>query len=203
MFSEFLQVRGTPASGKTTLAKLLIQHIHVQEPSVNVIWIPSWKLDEVEGCGGWYLYLKNKKAWVPGEKTVFVFDDAQVTYRDGELWNELFKNIHEHRDRRAIAFASYGSPISSMVIQGTPIVIAPAARVSLYPTNHEDDLPPAGLLYTLAEFNELVSKHYPDSEYHFDRPFLDMVFQITRGHAGAIYSFLKIIGGSDVMYFSC
>jgi len=196
MFSEFLQVRGTPASGKSTLAKLLGRHIRVQEPRVHVIWIFGWKRDNVAECGGWYYYLNKRKGWIPGKDTVFIFDEAQVTYKDVELWNELFKGIHDYPDRRAIAFASYGSPSSLIDIQGTPIFIAPAARVSLLPTAHEDNLPAAGLLFTLAEFDELVSKQYPDSEHHFHSSFLDMVFEITEGHVGAMYSFLNIIFGS-------
>jgi energy-coupling factor transporter ATP-binding protein EcfA2 len=202
MPSEFLQVRGTPASGKSTLAKLLGRHIHVQEPDVRVIWIGGWKLDDVAKCGGWYSYLKKRKGWIPGEDTVFIFDEAQVTYKDGELWNELFKGIHDYPDRRAIAFASYGSPSSFIDIEGTPIFVAPTARVSLLPTAHNDNLPAAGLLFTRAEFDELVSKQYPYSEYHFHPSFLDMVFGITEGHVGAMYSFLHIILGSDVCTFS-
>jgi hypothetical protein len=201
MFSEFLQVRGTPASGKSTLAKLLGKHIRVQEPHVHVIWIGVWDLDDVAKCGGWSSYLKMRNGWIPGEDTVFIFDEAQLSYKDGRLWNELFKGIHDYPDRRAIAFVNYGSPAPFIDIQGTSIFIAPEARVSLRPTAHKDNLPAAGLLFTSAEFDELVSKQYPDSEYHFDRSFLDMVFESTNGHVGAMYSYLNIILGSEVMYF--
>ena len=51
MLSEFLQVHGTPASGKSTLAKLLSRHIWDQEPDVHVIWIGGWKLDDVAKYG--------------------------------------------------------------------------------------------------------------------------------------------------------
>jgi hypothetical protein len=201
MFSEFLQVRGTPASGKSTLAKLLGRHIRVQEPDVRVIWVDGWERDDAAKCGGWYSYLKKRKGWIPGENTVFIFDEAQLMYKDGELWNELFKCMHDYPDRRVIAFAIYGSPSSLIDIQGTSIFISSMARVSLLPTAHEDNLPAAGLLFTPAEFDELVSKQYPDSEYHFHPSFLDMVFEITEGHVGAMYSFLHSILGSDVMYF--
>jgi hypothetical protein len=200
IFSKFLQVRGTPASGKPTLAKLLGRHIRVQEPNVHVIWVGS-RVDDVAECGGWYSYLEKRKGWIPGEDTVFIFDEAQLTYKDGALWNELFKCMHDYPDRRVIAFASYGSPSSLIDIQGTPIFVSSMARISLLPTAHEDNLPAAGLLFTPAEFNELVSKQYSDSEYHFHPSFLDMVFEITDGHVGAMYSFLHSILGSDVMYF--
>ena len=201
MFSQFLQVRGTSASGKSTLAMLLGRHIRVQEPDVRVIWIGGWNIDDVAQCGGWSSYLAKRKGWIPGEDTVFIFDSAQASYKDGELWNNLFKGIHDYRDRRAIAFATYGSPSSFFDIEGTTFYVASAARVSLLPTAHEDNLPATGLLFTRTEFDELVSKQYPDSECHFHSSFLDAVYKFTEGHVGAIYSFLHIILGSDVMYF--
>ena len=201
MLSEFLQVRGMPASGKSTLAKLLSRHIWDQEPDVHVIWIGGWKLDDVAKYGGWYSFLKMRKGWIPGENTVFIFDEAQASYKDGELWNELFKGIHNYPDRHAIAFASYGSPSSFIDIEGNPILILPTTRVSLLPTAHGDHLPAVGLLFTCAEFDELVSKQYPYSEYHFHPSFLDTVFGITEGHVGAMYSFLNIILGSDICIF--
>ena len=201
MFSEFLQVRGTPGSGKSTLAKLLGRHFRVQEPNVRVIWISGWNPDDVAECLGWYPYLKKQKGWIPKENTVFIFDEAQESYMDGELWNDLFKCIHDYPERRAIAFTSYGSPSSIVKMQGISIFVASRARVSLLPTADEDNLPAAGLLFSHAEFDELVSKHYPDSEYCFHPSFLDMVFEITEGHVGAMFCFLNIILGSDVMYF--
>ena len=201
MFSEFLQVRGTPGSGKSTLAKLLGRHFRVQEPNVRVIWISGWNRDDVAECGGWYAYLQKQKGWIPKESTVFIFDEAQESYKDGELWNDLFKCIHDYPDHRAIAFASYGSPSSFINIEGTSILVLPTARISLLPTTHGDHLPAVGLLFTHAEFDELVSRQYPYSEYYFHPSFLDTVFGITEGHVGAMYSFLNIILGSDVFTF--
>ena len=201
MLSEFLQVHRTPASGKSTLAKLLSRHIRNQEPDVHVIWICRWKLGDVVKCGGWYSFLKMRKGWIPGKNTVFIFDEAQVSYKDGELWNELFKGIHDYPNCHAIAFASYGSPSSFIDIEGTSILVLPTARISLLPTTHGDHLPAAGLLFTRAEFNKLVSRQYPYSEYYFHPSFLDTVFGITEGHVGAMYSFLNIILGSDIFTF--
>ena len=131
----------------------------------------------------------------------FIFDDAQGSYKDVELRNDLFKCIHDYPDCRAIAIASYGSPSSFIDIQGTRFFVASRARVNLLPTADGDNLPAAGLFFIPAEFDELVSKHSPDSEYHFHPSFLNTVFEITEGHVGAIYSFLNIILGSDVLYF--
>ena len=102
MLSEFLQVRGTPASGKSTLAKLLGQHIHVQEPDVHVIWVDLWDFGDVAQCGGWSSYLKKRMHWIPANDTVFIFDEAQVSYKAADLWNGLFKGIQDYHNRRAI-----------------------------------------------------------------------------------------------------
>jgi hypothetical protein len=199
ILSEFSQVRGTPASGKSTLARLLSRHIQEKETGVRVLWIDGWESDVVRDCGGWSSYLRTEKLWNRSEKTVFIFDDAQVTYNDVGLWNNLFKGIKDYFPyRRAIAFASYGSPSLVFTIKGTPNFVADTARVSLLPTAHDDNLPAAGLLFTRAEFDELVSKQYSSPEYYFDPSFFDMVFRITEGHVGAMSSFIKIILESNV-----
>ena len=200
MLSEFFQVRGTPASGKSTLAKLLSEHIKAKEPYVHVIWIDGWNLGDVEKSRGWQLYLENVKGWIPEEETAFIFDEAQLSYNDMALWMSFFKGIHDYRKRRAIAFASYGSPLLKD-IEGTPFPVPPGARVSLVPTISGDNLPAAGLLFTRAEFNELVFRQYPSSEFLSDSSFLDKVFEITDGHVGAMYSFLNTILGSRVCTF--
>lgn len=111
----------------------------------------------------------------------------------------VFKNIHSYHQRRAIAFVSYGSPSSHIDITGTPIVVDPVARVSLRLIAHNDNLPAVGLLFSRAEFDELVLKQYP--LYQLDSSFLDMVFKISEGHVGAMDSILSIILGSDVCTF--
>ena len=70
----------------------------------------GWNITEVQNNGGWEKYLNRVEGWVPGEKTVFIFDDAQGTYEDLNLWSTFFKNITPFDDEFVIAFASYGSP---------------------------------------------------------------------------------------------
>ena len=53
-----------------------------------------------------------KYGWAPDEKTFLIFDDAQTTYEDYNLWNELFKNISTDDNQFAAAFAGYESPTS-------------------------------------------------------------------------------------------
>jgi hypothetical protein len=177
---------------------LLGRYIQDQEPDACVIWIDYWKYGDVAECGGWFSYLRTIKGWVPDQETVFIFDEAQLSYEDPELWHDLFKNICDYPNRRAIVFASYGNPSSTIFIEGSPFCVNPIAKVSLLPIDPGDRLPAAGLLFNRAEFDELLSVRYTFSECPFDRSFLDSVFEITQGHVGAISSFLSIITGSDV-----
>jgi hypothetical protein len=156
-FLSDCQVRGTPASGKTWLAELVSWYIRQQEPATHVIWIQGWSRDEVKAKGRWQRYFETEMGWVEHENTVFVFDEAQMSYEDGDLWNNFFKSIHSY-NCRAIAFASYGSASSRFTIAGTPIVIEDAQRVTLRAIQHKDDLPPVGLFFTRMEFDDLVSK---------------------------------------------
>lgn len=138
-----------------------------------------------------------QKHWVEGENTVFIFDEAQTSYTDGALWNDFFKSMGDYHDRRAIAFVSFGSASSIIRIQGTPIFIADEARVTLLPITHEDNLPAVGLFFNQAEFEELAMQ-YSSPEHHFDHSFLDTVFRITQGHAGAMHDVINIALCYDV-----
>ena len=114
-----MQVRGTPASGKSTLATLLAHHILDNVKNVDVIFVNMWPADGL--MTGYDSYLR-ERGWTPGKDTVFIFDNAEVTYTDADLWSGLFKSIHDYRNRRAILFTSYGSPNSLVDIRGTLII---------------------------------------------------------------------------------
>ena len=143
LFLTNSQVRGTPGSGKTSLAELLCQHIRQQEPATKTIWIQGWS----PGKGGWLRYFETQ-GWVQGAYTVFIFDEAQFTYVDGELWNRFFKSISKYPNVRAIIFTSFGSPSSRITIAGTSMQLTDRQRVTLRAVQHDDKLPPVGLLFT-------------------------------------------------------
>jgi hypothetical protein len=196
-FSDSLQVRGTPASGKTTLALLLAKRIREQDPTVNVIWVNGWPQEEVAGMGGWRHYLEHK-GWIEGQRTVFIFDEAQLSYNDWGLWNGFLKSMDDFNDRRAIAFVSYGSPTRRIEIKGTSITLVAHQRVTLRPISHDDGLPSVGLFFSQEEFDDLVSKRYPPEQYFFDSSFFDGLLLVTEGHIGAISDFIGIITAHDV-----
>ena len=135
-------------------------------------------------------------------ETVFIFDEAQTTYNDTNLWNDFFKSINYYPQFRVILFSSYGSPTTRYVTAiGTPIIIPDRQRVSLRHIQHGDNLPAVGLFFTRTEFDKLVSMLYPESS--FDPSFFNTLFDITSGHVGAIIDFMKIILADDVRGILC
>lgn len=116
------QVRGTPGTGKTSLGQLLEYHITQQNSTTPVIWMQGWPHDDIKAKGHWSYNFEIEKGWVENEQTVFVFDGVQLSCVDGDLWNNFFKSksLHLYSNCRAIAFISYGSPATRIMIQGTP-----------------------------------------------------------------------------------
>jgi hypothetical protein len=195
------------------LALLLAQYIHQQEPAVHIILVNGWSLEEVKQNGGWRAYLQREKGWEEGKKTVFIFDEAQTTYEDFDLWSVFFKSAVAYNDIFVIAFASFGSPISdttpnysgptstsSLGIPSTPIFVSDSQRVTLRPVDLDDDFDPVGLLFSRMEFDDLVRKKFSSPEHYFHPSFLDAVFGLTGGHVGAIHDFLNIITAHDVRF---
>jgi len=168
-----------------------------RNPDVKIIYIHHWPIKDVKEAGGYFGYLQ-KQGWAPDRDTLFVFDDAQVSYHDADLWGCFFKSIHQYNNRRAIAFTSYGSPSSRVQVQGTPVQWNAYQRVTLRPIEHNDGLPSVGVLFSQEEFNILIRRLYPKTLYDFDSSFFDDVFIITGGHVGAVVDFVEAVIAHDV-----
>ncbi|KAF8331794.1 hypothetical protein F5887DRAFT_55236 [Amanita rubescens] len=98
----------------------------------------------------------------------------------------------------AIVFCSYGNPLLRINVGETMeiptlISVPDYQRVTLRHVDHEDNLPPVGLLFTQSEFNDLIK----NQKSYFDESFFDDVFRITNGHVGAIHDFIQIVTSDD------
>lgn len=195
---QFVLVRGTPASGKSTLAELLTEHIRSKE-GVEPVSIGSWPRNPPPSFR-WLQYMCDRDYDEHGPNIVII-DEAQETYGCPEFWNSYLKNIDfQHRDR-VILFASYGSAIGSVSqeVEGTPMIIPNPQRIHLRRVNHGDGIAPVGLFLTKEEFDDIVKRGY--STHQFGRDFLDFIFNITAGHVGAIKDMLRIVN-TDISYGS-
>jgi hypothetical protein len=146
-------------------------------------------------------YFKANHDWIPKAKTFFIFDEAQATYEDNELWYSFFKEAHR-KAQFAIAFASYGSPNLTTPNQSIPFIVREEARVTLCPIDHGDGLGTAGLLFTQQEFDDFKFEKHPSPEYHSHQSFFDGVFDITGGHVGAMEDFIGIVVAHNVRIFT-
>ncbi len=142
-----------------------------------------------------------EKGWVQNKRTFFIFDEAQLSYKDFDLWTVFFKNMQGSNDRFAIAFASYGSPSSLEFKETTPFAVSDSQRVTLRPIDHGDGSSAVGLLFNETEFKDLVAKRFPQSHYYFHLSFFGHVFDLTCGHVGAIHDLIRLIVAHDVRFF--
>jgi len=80
--------------------------------STPLICIDGWS-DVITISNNWKEHLENNKHWNDDIVSVFIFDEAQLTYRDMGLWNTLFKPISDNPSilhHCIITFLSYGCP---------------------------------------------------------------------------------------------
>jgi hypothetical protein len=192
---NFPQVRGTPASGKSTLASLIFEHIESQEPATHVVWVDSWPVENIR-------YLQEIKNVMKGDWSVLVFDEVQVSYWDTGLWNSFFKRICDKQlNNRVIVFTSYGSPTRRSATPWNPMIIPLRNKVTLRAIDHHDGIKPAGLFLTRTEFDTFISLRYPPQQYKFDDAFYNDVYEMTAGHVGAAGDLIQVITAQDVCHF--
>jgi hypothetical protein len=191
--SPFLQVRGTPGSGKTTLMELFHAYILSKDRNAVVEVIKRWRKEPGTEIKDRIRKRIKTYPFAGPHNHYLLFDNAHSTYWDVSLWEDLFKDIVQHRLNGpfAILFCSYGNPNSQPVTGETvtPLSLPPLARVSLIPSVTDNPfLPPIGLLFTRKEFNEALER-YKDADrsiIRLDQGLRDLLFEWTMGHAGAV-----------------
>ena len=178
--------------------ELLHAHILSQEPSAIVEVIKGWGKQpgtEIEDR----IHQRIKTYPFTGPHNHYLlFDNAQDTYWDAFLWENLFKDtVQRGSGPRAILFCSYGSPSTRPVEYdtGNPLHLDDSARISLTPhrvDTSDPEFPPIGLLFSRAEFDEAVDRFKgPDhSCIRMDEELRQTLFEWTMGHAGAVGDFL-------------
>ena len=193
-----VHVRGTPSSGKTTLAHLLYQHYEDLGKPVFLIdgWhsIPNPIIHLVDEC-----IMSGYHAATPStllnQDVVLLFDESQQSYQDLRLWLGIIKTQSCRGNGAKIClFSSYGSP-TTWPIQyphgSTPIHFGASQRVSISVSQNSNS-PDISLFYNEAEFREVVSLRCanPTSKFAIDPAACDYIYSITNGHPGAVTSLL-------------
>ncbi|KAF5859922.1 hypothetical protein ETB97_002236 [Aspergillus alliaceus] len=213
---KVVHVRGTPASGKTTLAQLLQQYYEVKER--NSIYIDTWReleeylsVEDNRRLGAWGIlermlrtrFGSNMDYLAPG--TILIVDEAQGSYSDTLFWNSIIKPrlSHEGLDINFCLFCCYGSPLSGVDMEldsdiraFTPAHFKLAQRVTLTPQSRPSS-PPISLFFTRSEFTDAAQRLIANSRFQEKftlRPDAeDYLFSLTNGHPGGLSSVLKYI----------
>lgn len=111
-------VRGTPACGKTTIRRLVVNVLLATRPKMPVYVLNGWKRERVLENNGWDNHFKKctgirGEMW-PTTPAFLLFDECQQSFWDEDLWSGLIKEVNPFspisESPRIIFFSSYGSP---------------------------------------------------------------------------------------------
>ncbi|KAL7653712.1 hypothetical protein ACMYSQ_008399 [Aspergillus niger] len=201
-------VRGTPASGKTTLCELLRDYYLGKNQPVFLISFWNKPLETFAGGDHWFKFARllhekfpdytEKEFFSPG--TIILIDEAQSSYGDFFLWNKIIK---EGRDESGLPikiclFCSYGSPDTGLEgesVDYCPVTFGIPQRITLTPQD-EPLSTQVGLFYTAAEFAEAVwlrtTLGYME-KFTIDNEAISYLYEFTDGHPGVLVALVNYI----------
>jgi hypothetical protein len=191
------KVRGTPASGKSSLAMLLRKYIAENHPEKEVHFLPRYRDEpDQKPIMGWQKWLQGQ-GWGSPSNGVLILDEAHLSYWDDSFWLTFIKSINTSTRYMVILFATYGSPSRSLLSRSTRLVVQEDQLVGLVRGPTEASV---GLLLTREEMEGVVRKSFPN--HHFDVSLLDYVHSLTSGHVGACYDALRVVQKDQVSPYS-
>jgi hypothetical protein len=203
-----VHVRGTPSSGKTTLAKLLADYYLRNQRAVVTINLWTKTIDPleclVEHCNSAGYVVNRSK--ILDENIVIILDEAQTSYADDSLWLGPIKSQSGQSDGLSFClFASYGSPTSGAPeypLQCTPVHLGPAQRVSLTISNNSF-APDICLFLREDEFKDVVDRRCsnPSIGFNLDSAARKYLFLMTNGHAGAVGAIIKYLAFVRILFW--
>ncbi|KAJ5899609.1 hypothetical protein N7495_004353 [Penicillium taxi] len=205
--SRVIHVRGTPASGKTTLAALLTEHCLESNIPVVTFCRPKFSpsedyrtliIQEARGLG----YTHFDHAFVSDGEYVLIIDDGHTTFSDEQLWYCLVKKQSLSPTGPQICIlTSYGSPLfglDDITLGSPPALLGAQQRVSITPSLLRFS-PKISLFYNHNEFEDVVDKFCsPDHQYRtpllrLDKSARKYIFDLTSGHPGAVDGVLSML----------
>jgi hypothetical protein len=212
---QVIHVRGTPTSGKSTLARLLEDYVRRISPRTQVyaFTFRSPEVLEKKGING-FLYHQilnihtnrpiDIKDWLHMRNMLLIIDEAQISYQYDNLWNDFIKPISSDGDegRRVILFSSYGSPAETPVMHGgTPLQLSTNQRVSIRPLSENNK--EVSLYFTRPEFDDVVARvcRCSSKDRQPFRPspeLLDYVWEFSNGHPAGTRVVLDALINSEV-----
>jgi len=198
---KVVHVRGTPSSGKTTLAILLWKYYRKRRE--RVVFLNGWhnvsdpRIYLVDKCKA-HDYYGVEPHTLTMANVVFIFDEAQQSYDDLDLWSGIIKTQSGgHAGPKICLFSSYGSPTTGPTqypLGSTPIQFGPSQRISITASRFIEN-GHVCLFYSREEFEDVVSRRCsnPTSMFELDPVARTYLYSITNGHPGATDALLSFI----------
>lgn len=208
-----VHVRGTPASGKTTLASLL--HEHYRQQNIPSVLISQWPqgndhehtdvlIRHAQRAG--YTFVTSDT--LRNADIVYIVDEGQTSYHDSGLWLGFIKTQSTGRfGPRICILTSFGSPSEGpddYPLGTTPVHLGVQQRISIIVSKIKHS-PPLSLFYNRDEFDDILQRICADIRrplpLHSDAA--DYIFSLTDGHPGAVDSVLGMIQkvSLNIVYF--
>lgn len=129
---------------------------------------------------------------------VLIFDEAQMSYNNLELWLGFIKTqIGRKYGPRICYFSSYGSSTgaASSPSVGSPLgFLGLEKRISIT-VSPLPDSPPISLFYNKTEFDDAVRRLCADIRHPLPLAddARDYIFRLTNGHPGAVSGFIEAL----------
>ncbi|OJD12521.1 hypothetical protein AJ78_06903 [Emergomyces pasteurianus Ep9510] len=196
-----MHIRGTPASGKTTLATLLLHYFSQKGEMVvfinrwdNSMEVLSFLSQKIQQKG----YTHIPPDYILSSNVVFIIDEAQQTYSCPEFWYVVIKTQSMRQSgARFCLFSSFGSPITGVLDfpkTFPPPILSPRQRISLTPSSGPES-PDVALFYDATEYSDVVRRfcRHPARNSNFEVAAQEYIYSFTNGHPGAINSLLLYI----------
>jgi hypothetical protein len=219
---QVVHVRGTPTSGKSTLAQLLKDYVKRTSPNTK-IYAFSWQRPDVlekKGINGalYYRLLNfyterplDTDDWLNMRNMLLIIDEAQVSYQYDNLWTDFIKRIASDGDegRRVILFSSYGSPAQIPLVHGPvespSMELSANQRVSI--RSLSDNNQKISLYFTRLEFDDVVARACKRSgeyvqPFHLSPESLDYIWEFSNGHPAGTRLVLDALINSEVSVYS-
>lgn len=202
-----VHVRGTPASGKSTLARLLKAHVQQLRPDFPVYhctWYPQFvpKSPRYEEALNSLLGLKADASYWGNASLLLIIDEAQHSFTFTPLWNDLIKAIVPGSGPLMALFSSYGSPSGWLweTRTPTPVTMSDKQKVSLRPSAEN---PTISLFFSRPEFDDTVQRlcvHYSKGGLKFElqHDVQDYIWKLTCGQPAAVRSIVDGLNSSEV-----
>lgn len=196
-------IRGTPASGKTTIRKLTANALLDKFPNIPVHVVIGWDKEEVTANKGWDVHLKiitgtRGSDW-PTKPAFLLFDEAQQSYWDKSLWSSVFKDISPHSESTqrpsVIFFSSYGFPGRGnhgfgehKYFQTSPYF---ADQQMIGMRQEESSL---HVLLSYEEAMDMINLKMRMVGKPISKDLMDCLYSVSEGHAGCLAALMSILG---------